>query len=210
MPCLAPGTCWLSCVRMSGCSLVLTRVLVSCCTFFDISLSAGRQATGTQLQLQAPNYSCSYSYSYRHPVVCLRASVQCVRQVAYPLSLLGVSIRAMEDALKGLRDGRVPGHDALGSFGSIQDAVGFNVRPAACMWLACCCACPVCLATQGTRMSFVTASAGTRQLFHAVLDAFTFVAFQEAIACAACPAKNLTASAASTYSLYRCCTAGVL
>ncbi|GLC42609.1 hypothetical protein PLESTB_001118600 [Pleodorina starrii] len=47
------------------------------------------------------------------------------RLVAYPLSLLGVSIRAMQDALQGLRRGRVPPLEALGSFGDIQAAVGF-------------------------------------------------------------------------------------
>ncbi|GLI59486.1 hypothetical protein VaNZ11_001371 [Volvox africanus] len=45
--------------------------------------------------------------------------------VAYPLSLLGVSIRAMQDALVGLRRGRVPPVEALGSFADIQAAVGF-------------------------------------------------------------------------------------
>ncbi|GIL63708.1 hypothetical protein Vafri_17595 [Volvox africanus] len=45
--------------------------------------------------------------------------------VAYPLSLLGVSIRAMQDALIGLRKGRVPPVEALGNFADIQAAVGF-------------------------------------------------------------------------------------
>ncbi|KAG2454848.1 hypothetical protein HYH02_000680 [Chlamydomonas schloesseri] len=45
--------------------------------------------------------------------------------VAYPLSLLGVSIRAMQDALEGLRRGRVPPVEALGTFADIQAAVGF-------------------------------------------------------------------------------------
>lgn len=47
--------------------------------------------------------------------------------VAYPLSLLGVSIRAMEDALKGLKGGRVPGVREMGTFVDIQMAVGFPV-----------------------------------------------------------------------------------
>ncbi|GAX80954.1 hypothetical protein CEUSTIGMA_g8389.t1 [Chlamydomonas eustigma] len=45
--------------------------------------------------------------------------------VAYPLSLLGVSIRAMQGALQGLKDGRVPGPLQLGTFEDIQAAVGF-------------------------------------------------------------------------------------
>ncbi|GIL77225.1 hypothetical protein Vretimale_3094 [Volvox reticuliferus] len=45
--------------------------------------------------------------------------------VAYPLSLLGVSIRAMQDALIGLRRGRVPPVETLGTFADIQAAVGF-------------------------------------------------------------------------------------
>lgn len=49
------------------------------------------------------------------------------RLVAYPLSLLGVSIRAMQDALVGLRRGRVPPVEALGTFADIQAAVGFPV-----------------------------------------------------------------------------------
>jgi len=47
--------------------------------------------------------------------------------VAYPLSLLGVSIRAMEQALEGLAAGQVPGPQQMGSFIAIQDAVGFPV-----------------------------------------------------------------------------------
>ena len=45
--------------------------------------------------------------------------------VAYPLSLLGVSIRAMELALEGLQSGKVPGPEALPSFGYVQEVVGF-------------------------------------------------------------------------------------
>lgn len=45
--------------------------------------------------------------------------------VAYPLSLLGVSIRAMETALEGLKEGRIPPVTAMGSFLDIQRAVGF-------------------------------------------------------------------------------------
>lgn len=47
--------------------------------------------------------------------------------VAYPLSLLGVSIRAMENALAGLKEGRVPTYQQLGTFQDIQAAVGFPV-----------------------------------------------------------------------------------
>ena len=46
--------------------------------------------------------------------------------VAYPLSLLGVSIRAMRSALEGLKEGRVPPAEALGTFADIQSAVGFS------------------------------------------------------------------------------------
>ncbi|CAL8465196.1 g4731 [Coccomyxa elongata] len=45
--------------------------------------------------------------------------------VAYPLSLLGVSIRAMQTALTDLKDGRLPPNSALPSFADIQSAVGF-------------------------------------------------------------------------------------
>lgn len=45
--------------------------------------------------------------------------------VAYPLSLLGVSIRAMQTALTDLKDGRLPPDTALPSFADIQSAVGF-------------------------------------------------------------------------------------
>lgn len=34
----------------------------------------------------------------------------------------------MQDALVGLKGGRVPGPEAMGSFGEIQAAVGFPVR----------------------------------------------------------------------------------
>lgn len=46
--------------------------------------------------------------------------------VAYPLSLLGVSITAMELALVSLRSGVLPGPDALPTFAHIQEVVGFN------------------------------------------------------------------------------------
>lgn len=48
--------------------------------------------------------------------------------VAYPLSLLGVSIRAMEKALSGLKYGQVPDARDMGTFVDIQMAVGFPVR----------------------------------------------------------------------------------
>jgi 2-methylisocitrate lyase-like PEP mutase family enzyme len=47
--------------------------------------------------------------------------------VAYPLSLLGVSIRAMERALTGLKAGVVPDVRDTGTFVDIQMAVGFPV-----------------------------------------------------------------------------------
>ncbi len=40
---------------------------------------------------------------------------------------LGVSIRAMQDALTGLKRGRVPGPREMGTFVDIQMAVGFPV-----------------------------------------------------------------------------------
>jgi 2-methylisocitrate lyase-like PEP mutase family enzyme len=47
--------------------------------------------------------------------------------VAYPMSLLGVSIRAMQQALVGLKSGRVPDVKDMGTFVDIQMAVGFPV-----------------------------------------------------------------------------------
>ncbi|XP_072969598.1 uncharacterized protein [Typha angustifolia] len=46
--------------------------------------------------------------------------------VSYPLSLIGVSIRAMEDALKAIKSGRVPPPGSLPSFEEIKDTLGFN------------------------------------------------------------------------------------
>ncbi|KAM0947184.1 putative 2,3-dimethylmalate lyase [Dioscorea sansibarensis] len=46
--------------------------------------------------------------------------------VAYPLSLIGVSIRAMEDALVAIKGGRVPPPGQLPTFEEIKDIVGFN------------------------------------------------------------------------------------
>jgi len=45
--------------------------------------------------------------------------------VAYPLSLLGVSMRAIETALKGLHHGEIPGPEALPTFTDMQRVVGF-------------------------------------------------------------------------------------
>ncbi|KAI3428432.1 hypothetical protein D9Q98_007259 [Chlorella vulgaris] len=44
---------------------------------------------------------------------------------AYPLSLLGVSVRAMEGALQGLKAGVVPAPPAMPTFPQLQAAVGF-------------------------------------------------------------------------------------
>ncbi|XP_020572977.1 uncharacterized protein LOC110019586 [Phalaenopsis equestris] len=46
--------------------------------------------------------------------------------VVYPLSLLGVSIRAMEDALTALKGGRIPPPGTLPTFEEIKETVGFN------------------------------------------------------------------------------------
>ncbi|KAG0613270.1 hypothetical protein M758_6G089500 [Ceratodon purpureus] len=45
--------------------------------------------------------------------------------VVYPLSLVGVSIRAMQDALLALKSGRLPPPSALPSFEAVKDIVGF-------------------------------------------------------------------------------------
>jgi 2-methylisocitrate lyase-like PEP mutase family enzyme len=46
--------------------------------------------------------------------------------VVYPLSLIGVSMRAMQDALVAIKDGGVPPPGALPSFQEIKDTLGFN------------------------------------------------------------------------------------
>ncbi|KAK6146292.1 hypothetical protein DH2020_020161 [Rehmannia glutinosa] len=47
--------------------------------------------------------------------------------VAYPLSLLGVSIRAMQDALLAIKGGRLPSPGSMPSFEEIKEILGFNV-----------------------------------------------------------------------------------
>ncbi|XP_076908385.1 uncharacterized protein LOC143565243 [Bidens hawaiensis] len=47
--------------------------------------------------------------------------------VSYPLSLLGVSIRAMEDALQAIKGGRAPSSPAsMPSFEELKEVLGFN------------------------------------------------------------------------------------
>ncbi|KAA8527313.1 hypothetical protein F0562_034590 [Nyssa sinensis] len=46
--------------------------------------------------------------------------------VVYPLSLMGVSIRAMQDALTAIRGGRIPPPGSMPSFEEIKDILGFN------------------------------------------------------------------------------------
>ncbi|CAM6111240.1 unnamed protein product [Calypogeia fissa] len=46
--------------------------------------------------------------------------------VAYPLSLVGVAVRAMQDALKALKSGRLPPPGNLPSFREMKDVVGIN------------------------------------------------------------------------------------
>ncbi|PON66911.1 Pyruvate/Phosphoenolpyruvate kinase-like domain containing protein [Parasponia andersonii] len=45
--------------------------------------------------------------------------------VLYPLSLLGVSIRAMQDALTSIKGGHVP-HESMPSFEEMKEILGFN------------------------------------------------------------------------------------
>ncbi|KMZ72362.1 Isocitrate lyase [Zostera marina] len=46
--------------------------------------------------------------------------------VAYPLSLIGCSIRAMEDALIAIKGGRIPPPSRLPSFEEVKEIIGFN------------------------------------------------------------------------------------
>ncbi|XP_073146545.1 uncharacterized protein [Henckelia pumila] len=46
--------------------------------------------------------------------------------VAYPLSLMGVSIRAMQDALMAIKGGRMPSPGNMPSFEEIKEILGFN------------------------------------------------------------------------------------
>lgn len=46
--------------------------------------------------------------------------------VAYPLSLIGVSIRAMQDALTAIKGGRIPSPGSMPSFEEIKETLGFN------------------------------------------------------------------------------------
>ncbi|GAB2272651.1 hypothetical protein Dimus_007476 [Dionaea muscipula] len=46
--------------------------------------------------------------------------------VAYPLSLLGVSIQAMQDTLIAIRKGRVPSPGSMPTFEEMKDILGFN------------------------------------------------------------------------------------
>ncbi|KAK3204770.1 hypothetical protein Dsin_018816 [Dipteronia sinensis] len=46
--------------------------------------------------------------------------------VAYPLSLIGVSIRAMQDSLAALKGGRIPPPGSMPSFEEIKEILGFN------------------------------------------------------------------------------------
>ncbi|KAH9727822.1 phosphoenolpyruvate carboxylase family protein [Citrus sinensis] len=46
--------------------------------------------------------------------------------VAYPLSLIGVSVRAMQDALTAIKGGRIPSPGSMPSFQEIKETLGFN------------------------------------------------------------------------------------
>ncbi|GMN22137.1 hypothetical protein TIFTF001_048968 [Ficus carica] len=46
--------------------------------------------------------------------------------VVYPLSLIGVSIQAMQDALYAIRNGHVPSPGSMPSFEEIKEILGFN------------------------------------------------------------------------------------
>ncbi|PRQ37983.1 putative 2,3-dimethylmalate lyase [Rosa chinensis] len=46
--------------------------------------------------------------------------------VVYPLSLIGVSIQAMQDALAAIRGGRIPPPGSMPSFEELKEVLGFN------------------------------------------------------------------------------------
>ncbi|XP_030463561.1 uncharacterized protein LOC115683233 [Syzygium oleosum] len=46
--------------------------------------------------------------------------------VAYPLSLIGVSIRAMQDSLAAIKGGRIPPPGSMPSFDDVKEILGFN------------------------------------------------------------------------------------
>ncbi|XP_060212385.1 uncharacterized protein LOC132640002 [Lycium barbarum] len=46
--------------------------------------------------------------------------------VAYPLSLMGVSIGAMQDALSAIKGGRIPSPGSMPSFEELKEILGFN------------------------------------------------------------------------------------
>ncbi|XP_031256730.1 uncharacterized protein LOC116114735 isoform X2 [Pistacia vera] len=46
--------------------------------------------------------------------------------VVYPLSLIGVSIRAMQDALAAIKGGRIPPPGSMPSFEELKELLGFN------------------------------------------------------------------------------------
>ncbi len=60
--------------------------------------------------------------------ICTPAQLESMgfKLVAYPLSLLGVSIAAQQAALQGLKAGKVPGPETMVSFADIQRIVGFD------------------------------------------------------------------------------------
>ncbi|CAH8274624.1 unnamed protein product [Arabidopsis lyrata] len=46
--------------------------------------------------------------------------------VAYPISLIGVSIQAMQDALLAIKGGRIPSPGSMASFEEIEEILGFE------------------------------------------------------------------------------------
>jgi hypothetical protein len=59
-------------------------------------------------------------YPWSVAIIVLRS----LSQVAYPLSLLSVSIKAMEDALSSLKDGELPPADKMATLPDMLSAVG--------------------------------------------------------------------------------------
>ena len=82
--------------------------------------------TPAQLQDMGCGSSAHRLPHARHATHRTRRAARSFKIVAYPLSLLGVSIAAMEAALATLREGRLPPPPALPSFARIQEVVGFN------------------------------------------------------------------------------------
>ncbi|KAK7295837.1 hypothetical protein RJT34_18749 [Clitoria ternatea] len=95
--------------------------------FIDALPSAEEMKAFCQIAPNVPKMANMLEGGGKTPILSTKELEEIGYKIAvYPLSLIGVSIKAMQDALTALRGGSIPPPQSMPSFEEIKDIVGFN------------------------------------------------------------------------------------